>query len=243
MRSKARGPAAPTRLHSVRFPGESAAYRAARDELLRAEMDLRRRLEAVAAMRRRLPLGGVVPQDYRFEEGAAALDGADTVRDVRLTELFRRGKGSLVVYNFMYGPDMARPCPMCTAWLDGLNGTAPHAAQRLNLVVVARSPIQRIRAFARERGWRHLRLLSSAGNTYNRDYHGEAADGSQRPALNVFARRGRRVHHFYSAELLFAPAEPEQDARHVDLLWPLWSLFDLTPDGRPDWYPALSYRS
>ena len=127
--------------------------------------------------------------------------------------------------------------------LDGLNGTAPHATQRINLVVVARSPIQRIRAFARERGWRHLRFLSSAGNTYNHDYHGETADGSQRPALNVFVRRGRRVYHFYNTELLFAPAEHGQDPRHVDLLWPLWNLFDLTPEGRPNWYPELSYGS
>lgn len=244
MSSKAERKTPSASLHSVQFPGESADYRAARDKLLGAEMDLRRRLEAVAAMRRRLPLGGVVQGDYVFEEGAADLDDTETVRRVRFSGLFQRGKNSLIVYSFMYGPEMAKPCPMCTALLDGLNGTARHAAQRVNFVVVAKSPIQRIRQFARERGWRHLRLLSSAGNTYNRDFHGETADGSQSPALTVFVRRGGKVYHFYSAEALFVPPERGQDPRHVDLLWPLWSFFDLTPEGRgTDWYPKLSYGS
>src|ERR1039458_2580462 len=151
-------------LHAERFPGESKAYRLARDKLLRAEMELRNHIEQVAAMRRKLPLGGVVPQDYEFEEGAP--DPADTrsVRRVKLSELFRSGKGSLVVYSFMYGPNMAKACPMCTCMLDSLDATPPHAAQRINLVVVAKSPIARIREFGRERGWRNLRLLSSAGN-------------------------------------------------------------------------------
>jgi predicted dithiol-disulfide oxidoreductase (DUF899 family) len=133
---------------------------------------------------------------------------------------------------------------MCTSMLDGLDGIAPHATQRVNFAVVAKSPIDRILKFARERGWRNLRLLSSAGTTYNRDYGGEAEDGSQRPSLNVFARRAEKIHHFYNAELLFVRSEKGQNPRHVDLLWPLWNLFDLTPDGRgTDWYPRLGYES
>ncbi len=228
--------------HSVRFPGESDRYRQAREKLLKAEMDLRQRLEEVAALRRALPLGGAVPEDYVFEESPAGLDDTHAVRSVKFSELFQRKEGSLVVYSFMYGPNMAKACPMCTAMLDGLNGNAPHVAQRASLVVAAKSPIARIRAFARERGWRNLRLLSSAGNTYNRDYHGETADGSQIPMLNVFVRRAGSIRHSYGTELLFAPAEPGQDPRHVDLLWPLWNLFDLTPEGRDArWYPKLSY--
>jgi predicted dithiol-disulfide oxidoreductase (DUF899 family) len=229
-------------LHAERFPGESKAYRLARDKLLRAEMELRNHIEQVAAMRRKLPLGGVVPQDYEFEEGAA--DPADTrsARRVKLSELFRPGKGSLVVYSFMYGPNMAKACPMCTCMLDSLDGTAPHAAQRINLVVVAKSPIARIREFGRERGWRNLRLLSSAGNSYNRDYRGESADGEQLPSLNVFVKRGGKIHHVYNSELLFAPQEKGQSARHVDAIWPLWNLFDFTPEGRgADWHPKLDY--
>ncbi len=229
-------------LHSVRFPGESEDYRAARDKLLEAEIALRRNMEQVAALRRTLPSGGPVPEDYEFEEGAADLDDTTSVHRVKLSELFRPGKGSLVLYSFMYGPRMDKPCPMCTSILDSLNGTAPHATQRINLAVVAGSPIQRIRAFARERGWRNLRLLSSAGNSYNRDYHGETDAGSQIPALNVFTRSRGKTRHFFNAELLYAPEEPGQNGRHVDTIWPLWNLFDFTPEGRGgNWYPKLSY--
>jgi predicted dithiol-disulfide oxidoreductase (DUF899 family) len=225
-------------LHSERFPGESAAYRAARDELLVAEIALRRQTEAVAALRRTLPLGGAVPEDYVFAE--AADDG--TARQVPMSDLFRKENASLVLYSFMYGPDMAQACPSCTSMLDGLDGAARHAMQRINLAVVAKSPIERIRAFAQERGWRNLRLLSSAGTSYNRDYHGETADGAQMPMLNVFVRRDGRTHHMVSSEMLFAPADPGQNHRHIDTIWPVWHLFDFTPEGRgADWYPALRY--
>jgi len=231
-------------LHSIRFPNESAGYRTARDELLQAEADLRKRTEEVAAMRRRLPVGGAVREDYVFEEGGADLADAESVPRVRLSELFRRPEASLLLYNFMYGPKMEKACPMCTSFLDSLNGIAPHVMQRMNLAVVARSPIQRLRAHGQARGWRNLRLLSSAGNAFNHDYFGENPDESQNPILHVFVRRGAEVHHFYSTELAFAPTEPGQHPRHIDPMWPLWSLFDLTPEGRgKDWYPKLSYES
>jgi predicted dithiol-disulfide oxidoreductase (DUF899 family) len=227
---------------TVRFPGESADYRAARDELLAAERGLRRQVEQVAELRRKLPLGGELPEDYAFEEGAADLADATTVASVRLSDLFRSGIDTLALYNFMYGPAMQQACPMCTSFLDSLNGTAPHAAQRLNLAVVAKSPIGRIRDFARGRGWHNLRLLSSARNTYNRDYHGETADGGQLPVLSLFARRDGKIYHSYSTEMAFAPPEPAQNQRHIDMMWPLWNLLDLTPEGRgADWYPRLSY--
>lgn len=228
--------------HARRFPGESAEYRAARDRLLREEVELRRSLERVAGLRRGLPAGGTVPEDYEFEEGAADLSESQAVQRVRLSELFRSGWTSLVVYSFMYGPKMEVPCPSCTSILDGLNGSAPHVAQRTNLVVVAKSPIHRIRAFARGRGWRNLRLLSSAGNSYNRDYHGEDEKGAQWPILNVFARRDGVIRHTWASELLFAPADQDQNQRHADLIWPLWNLLDFTPEGRgKDWQPKLSY--
>jgi predicted dithiol-disulfide oxidoreductase (DUF899 family) len=226
-------------LHAGRFPGESAAYRKARNELLKAELALRRNVEAVAARRRKLPAGGAVQQDYEFDEA----DDAGNVRRVRMSELFGRGN-SLVVYSYMYGPAMAKPCPMCTSMLDSLDGAAKHAGQRVDLVVVAKSPIERIRAVARERGWKNLRLLSSAGSSYNRDYHGEDEQGAQMPMLNVFTRRGGAIHHTWGSEMLFAPADAGQNARHVDAIWPLWNLLDTTPEGRgKDWYPRLDYES
>ena len=227
---------------TVRFPGESASYRAARDKLLAAERDLRKQVEQVAQLRRKLPLGGELPEDYAFEEGAANLADITAVVSVKLSDLFRKGIDTLALYNFMYGPEMKQACPMCTSFLDSLNGTAPHAGQRLNLAVVAKSPIGRIREFARGRGWHNLRLLSSARNTYNRDYHGETADGGQLPVFNVFVRRDGKIYHLYSTELVFAPPEPGQNERHIDMMWPLWNLLDLTPEGRgADWYPRLSY--
>jgi len=241
---------------SITFPGESAEYRAARGRLLEQEIELRRMMEALAVARRELPPGGIVPEDYVFD-GATA-DG--TASDVRLSELFEPGKDSLVIYSFMFPRDPAddspgpangqtallplheSPCPCCTALLDQLDGTAEHASQHLNLAVVAKAPLPRVLAFAEERGWRRLRLLSSGANSYNRDYHAETADRAQRPMLTVFHRDGDVIRHFWSSELFYAPTEPGQDPRHVATLEPLWNLFDLTPDGRPrNWYEQLSY--
>lgn len=217
----------------MKFPNESKSYRVARNKLLNAEKALRSKVEAVAALRRKLPAGGEVPQDYAFESEQGP---------VRLSELFERGD-TLVAYSFMYAPKMAQACPMCTSMLDGLNGNAHHIAQRTNLVVVAKSPLARIQEFARERGWSDLRLLSSAKNSYNRDYYGETEQESQMPMLNVFIRKKGEVRHFYGTELLFAKSEPGQNARHVDPLWSLWNLLDFTPEGRgKDWYPKLEYQ-
>lgn len=240
-KSKAKRKTASGAIHKERFPNEGRGYRAARNKLLDAEVKLRRQMEAVAALRRKLPEGGPVPEDYEFEEGAPDLADTETVRRVKMSELFQRN-ASLVVYSYMYSPTMAKACSSCTSILDALDRTVTHAGQRINVVVVAKSPIQRIRAIARERGWKNLRLLSSAGNTYNRDYRGENAEGSQLPALNVFTSKGGKIRHTYCTELLFAPTEPGQNGRHVDVLWPLWNLFDYTPEGRgSDWYPKLAY--
>jgi predicted dithiol-disulfide oxidoreductase (DUF899 family) len=124
--------------------------------------------------------------------------------------------------------------------LDGLEGQAPHMSQQVNLAVVAKSPIERVQAWAAERGWRHLRLLSSANNSYNSDYHAETTEGHQIPACNVFTRTADGIYHFYATEMLYAPIEGHP--RHVDLLWPLWNVLDLTPEGRGEtWGPALWY--
>lgn len=228
--------------HSFRFSGESDSYRHARNELLQAEIDLRRQVEGVAALRRQLPLGGEIPEDYVFDEGSADLSDSRTVRQVALSQLLQPGKDTLAVYSFMFGPKMKAPCPMCTSIIDGLNATVVNATQRVNLAVVAKSPLERLRTFARERGWNRLRLLSSAGNNYNRDYYGEDAQGGQQPSLNIFVRRSGKIHHFWHSELVLVPSDPGQNQRHVDMIWPLWNLLDFTPEGRgTDWYPKLTY--
>ena len=224
----------------MRFPNEPPEYRAARDALTRAEVELTRQVENVAAQRRSLPLGGAVTGDYVFSEGPADLRQDGPARPVRLPELFG-GHDTLFLYSFMFSPDMARPCQMCTSLLDGLDGSVPDLAELAAFAVVAKSPVGDIRTYARERAWANLRLVSSAGTTYNRDYHGESASGEQLSRMNVFVRQGEQVHHFYATEQ-DAP-EPDWDDRHVDLLWPLWNLLDLTPQGRgSDWRPRYSVK-
>jgi predicted dithiol-disulfide oxidoreductase (DUF899 family) len=240
----------------ISFPGESLEYRAARDRLLEQEVELRRHMEVVAAARRALPPGGVVPQDYVFEGRGAAGEPAP----VKLSELFGQVKRSVVIYNMMFPRDpedrrpgaatgkTARlplheaPCPSCAALLDQLDGAAPHVAPHLEFVVVAKAPLARIFAFADERGWRRLRLLSSAKNTYNRDYHGETAQGAQRPMMNVFSREGGAIRHFWASEMLYAPTDQGQDPRHLGTLEPMWNMFDLTREGRgANWDEQLEY--
>jgi predicted dithiol-disulfide oxidoreductase (DUF899 family) len=240
----------------IAFPGESSEYRSARERLLEHEIELRRAMEALAVARRELPPGGALPEDYVFQ--GAGTGGA--VTEVRLSELFDAGKDSLVIYNFMFprgyggprpGPTSGEtallpleegPCPSCVALLDQLDGAAEHASQRINLAVVSKTSLTRLVTFATERGWQHLRLLSSAANAYNRDYFGEDAEGWQMPMLNVFHRDGETIRHFWGAELTYAPTDPGQDHRSVGTLEPLWNLFDLTRAGRPlDWDEQLSY--
>ena len=228
-------------LHQQRLPGESEDYRAARDRLLEAEMALRVQVETVAALRRDLPRGGLLKEDYVFEEGGAELSDSETVTRTRLSELFAPGRDSLVLYGFMYAPD-GQPCPMCNAFLDGLDGNAPHIAQRTNLAVVAKAPIGKIRDWGRARGWHNLRLLSSGACSYNSDYLAETPAGEQLPIVNVFQKTEGGIYHRYASEMFFVPSEPGQHPRHVDHLWPLWNLLDLTPEGRgSDWFPQYAY--
>jgi predicted dithiol-disulfide oxidoreductase (DUF899 family) len=240
----------------VTFPSESPEYRAARNELLGREIELRRLTEAVAAERRQLPPGGVVPEDYLFQgEGP---DGGTI--DLRLSDLFAPGRDSLAIYSFMFPrdpeddapgpvrePETAKlplaegPCPSCVSLLDQLDGMVEHAGQHVNFAVVAKTSPDRLATWKRERGWRRLRLLSSAGNTYNRDYLAETPEGAQRPILNVFHRDGETIRHFWGSELFYGPWDPGQDPRHVGTIEPLWNLFDLTPEGRPNWDEQLTY--
>jgi predicted dithiol-disulfide oxidoreductase (DUF899 family) len=234
-----------------RFPGESTEYREAREALLEREIELRRAMEAVAEARRELPPGGMVPEDYVF----AGVDG-----EVRMSELFAPGRDSLVIYSFMFprdssddrpGPTTGKaaelplhegPCPSCVALLDQLDAAMRHGGEQVNFAAVVKAPIDVVADFGERRGWRWIRLLSTAGNTYSRDYHGETESGDQIPTLNVFHRSGDEIRHFWATELMFAPADPGQHPRHVGTLEPVWNLFDLLPEGRPmDWDEQLSY--
>ena len=218
------------KMNGVRFPNESGEYRRARDTLLAEEIELRRHIERVAEQRRALPPGGVVPKDYRFEGENGAVDFSDLFGD----------KQSLAIYSFMYGPKREQPCPMCTSLMSAWDGEALDVGQRITLVMIARSPIERLVAFKKQRGWHHLRLYSDVSGAYTRDY--VSADDADVPAFNVFTRRDGSIRHFWSGEMGSEMADPGQDPRGAPDLMPLWTILDSTPEGRgSDWYPQLSY--
>ncbi len=221
-----------------RFPDASTEYQQARQELLAAEQQLRQQVETVAAMRRRLPAGQLVSPNYDFTLLPA---GADTGVPTTLADLFTRPGASLMLYSFMYATGQP-PCPMCTAFLDSLNGTAPHLRQHINLAVVAKCDVQQWQGFRDQRGWDQLSFVSSLGTDYNADYWGELANGQQLPMLNVFKQTPDGVRHHYTTEMFFAETEPGQHPRHMDMAYPLWNLMDFTPEGRPaDWFPQIAY--
>ena len=216
--------------NGVRFPNESDEYRGARDALLAEEIELRRHIERVARQRRALPPGGVVAKDYRFAGENGPVDFSKLFGD----------KQTLAVYNWMYGPKREQPCPMCTTLLSAWDGISADVEQRIALVVVARSPIERLAAFKKERGWRHLRLHSDVSGDYTRAY--VSADDADVPAFNVFTRRDGTIRHFWSGEMGSGTADPGQDPRGAPDLMPIWTILDSTPEGRgTDWYPKLKY--
>lgn len=218
---------------------ESADYLAKREELRLAEIELMRQRERVAELRRRLPQGATV-QDYAFEEGPVNLDPGDAPnRTVRLSELFSLPDRALVIYHLMYGKKQTKPCPMCTAWIDGFNGVADHLAQNINLAVVAAADVPALRAHARARGWRRLRLLSAGSSTFKYDLGSEDRDGNQDSTISVFSRASDgALRHCYSAHPRMASDILE---RGIDLLSPIWHMLDLTSQGRGDWYTKLEY--
>ena len=215
------------------FPAESADYAKARQTLLQEELELRRHIARVADQRQALPDGPVVEKDYRF------IDANGT--EVKLIDLFG-DKASLVTYFWMFGPQRARPCPMCTNLLGAVNGNAADIKQRTALKIIGRSGIERQLAFAQERGWRDLDFVQTVGDDYPRDLGLLEADGSEWPDLVVFRRDGDKVRLFWAGEMSGVMADPGQDPRGAPDLASLWNVLDMTPEGRdPKWYPKLSY--
>jgi predicted dithiol-disulfide oxidoreductase (DUF899 family) len=241
----------------LKFPNETREYRQARKRLLDKEIALRRQMESVARMRRDLPQGGAVPEDYVFD--GLALDGKPS--KIKLSDLFRAGTDTLLIYNYMFPrhkgdtrdgakqgetarlPKAEQPCPSCTGLLDQLNGAAPHfEAGGDNFVVVANAPLDRLLAVARDRSWQHLRMLSSAGNSFKRDYHAQDEDGQQEPVILVFKRDADgTVRLFWASEMVYAKSDPGQDNRAAGTIEPFWNMFDLGSHGRPDFEEQLQY--
>ena len=226
-------------LRQTNLPNESEEYLLKRDELRRAEIDLRKQRERVAELRRQLPQGPAV-EDYVFEEVSAKLDAGDTpIQKIRLSELFTSPARSVVIYHFMFGKKQTKPCPMCTAWIDGFNGVAHHLAENLDLAIVAAADLASLRSHARTRGWNRLRLLSAGSSTFKYDLGSEDKEGNQDSAISAFTRDSDgTIRHSYTGHPWLAPDITE---RGIDELTPIWNVMDLTRQGRGTFYAKLEY--
>ena len=218
------------RASAIRQPNESAEYRRAREALLIEEIELRRHIERVAELRRKLPPGGEVTKSYVFDgEHGKAL----------LSELFA-DKPTLIIYSYMFGPQREKPCPMCTSFMGTWESKLQDVERRVAFVFVARSPIQRLLAAKKARGWTRHKVFADSAGDYTRDY--VSRDDADMPGYNVFTRRDGKIRHFWSGEMGMATADPGQDPRGAPDFDPLWTILDTTPEGRgKDWYPSLSY--
>ena len=215
------------------FPGESDAYRDAREALLAEEIEFRRHMTRLSEQRRSLPPGPVIERPYRFKDERGF--------EVGHVDLFG-DKEALVTYFWMYGPQRERPCPMCTNWLGAVNGNAADIKKLVALKILGRSPVERQVRFAQERGWTHLDFVQTVGDDYAGDLGLINADGSENPALIVFKRDGDEVRLFWASEMTREMADPGQDPRDAPDIASLWSILDLTPGGRGStWYPKLDY--
>jgi len=216
------------------FPGESDAYAKARAALLLEEAELQRHIDRVAELRRSLPEGPLIQKDYRFKDANGS--------DVGLAELFGE-RDSLLTYFWMYGPERERPCPMCTNLLGPLDANTPDLQQRVAVAVLGRSPVERQLAFAKERAWDALPFYQTVGDDYGLDFGGlDQSNGWEYPVLAVFQKSSAGVRLFWRGEMTKEMAEPGKDPRGGPDPAILWTMLDLTPEGRgTDWYPKLAY--
>jgi len=208
-------------MSELRYPNETKAYRDARDALLKDEQELIDKVKAVAEKRRRLPRGGRLKEDYAFKR---ANDGK-VGQVVRFSELFG-DKNTLLIYSFMFGPGWDKPCPSCTSLVDGFDRTWYQVTRHAAFVAIAKAPADRINAWASQRGWSQIELVSGFESPYQADYKCQGdSDDMQWPVMHVFRREGGDIFHFWGTEL---------GANHVDTVWAYWNLMDYTPEGRPD---------
>jgi len=215
----------------LRYPNESSEYRLVRDSLLKDEKELVDKVKSVADRRRSLPLGGELKEDYVFQW---ANDGKVGKR-VRFSELFG-DKNTLLLYSWMYGPNWDHPCPSCTSLMDGFDRTWYSVSKDAAFVAIAKASADQINAWAKQRGWSQIALVSGSDSAFQADYkcQGES-DDMQWPVMHVFRRQDGKIFHFWATEL---------SANHVDTVWPYWNLMDFTPEGRPDIpTPPQSFRS
>ena len=204
---------------------------AARKALLAKEKEFSRLRDEIGAARQALPWERV-ETDYRFE----GPNGQESLAD-----LFA-GRSQLIVYHFMLAPGWGEGCKSCSLLADHFDGAIVHIEQRdVSMAVISIAPLSEIQAFQKRMGWR-FKWLSSAGNSFNRDYGvsftQQELDGgpvhynykdqgfpaTEAPGLSVFARgEDGAVYHSYSTY-----------ARGLDILIGAYNLLDLVPKGRDE---------
>jgi predicted dithiol-disulfide oxidoreductase (DUF899 family) len=216
--------------------GASEQYLAARTALAEAELALRDQVEAVAAQRRALPPGPVLPE-YTLAEGPRELTEDGPATPVRLAELFGE-HDELIVYHLMFHPEDDHPCAMCAMWVDGLRGVERHLSRRAGLAVIAKAPVDKLRDYGRRRGWHGLRLVSAYDQpAFLADLGIEGSGGGLFPAFSVFRGVDGAVRHVLTQCADFG----DGTGRGMDLISPVWNALDLLPSGRGDWLPDNSY--
>ena len=218
-------------MSQLRYPNENQAYRDARNSLLKEEQELVARVKALAAARRALPPGGELKEDYVFQW---AVDGR-VGQPVRFSELFG-DKCTLLLYSFMFGPNWDNPCTSCTSLMDGFDRTWYQVSRDAAFVAIAKAPATRIHAWAKQRGWSQIPLVSGAESPYQADYKcQEDSDDMQLPVMHVFKKDSGKIVHFWGTE---------STSNHLDTVWVYWNLMDFTPEGRPDLLtPPQQFRS
>ena len=211
-------------MSGTKYPNESKKYREARDKLLKEEQKLVDQVKAVAQMRRKLPIGGELKEDYTFEWATDGKVGGN----VKFSELFG-DKDTLILYSYMYGPNWGEHCcPTCTSIIDGFD-RAWYQVSRSGaaFVAIAKASPEQIHAWAKRRGWTQIPLVSSIHSPYPLDYKCQDPkdDDMQWSMMHVFKRQNGKIYHFWGCELT---------ANHIDTVWSYWNLMDMTPQGRPD---------
>jgi predicted dithiol-disulfide oxidoreductase (DUF899 family) len=182
-------------------------WQKARDELLVAEKDATRALDALAARRRRLPM-------VKFGNGHAfdSPSGKKTLLD-----LFD-GQEQLAVYQFMdNGP--GHYCPGCTAFTKSVTNLAGLAKAGVAWANVSNMPLAQIEEYKARMGWT-LPFVSSYGTTFSAD-----CGAGRGFMLSMFLRDGADVYRTYNTT-----------SRGVDRLLFVHNILDLAPYGRQeDW--------
>ena len=132
----------------------------ARQQLLAKEKAMTRLQDELSEERRRLPWVQV-DKKYAFE----GPNGVET-----LAQLFD-GRGQLVIYHFMFGPDDDVGCPHCSLRADGFDGINIHLKQRdVTMIAVSRAPYKKLAAYRQRMGW-GFKWVSSAKSDFNFDFH------------------------------------------------------------------------